>query len=113
MRAGKMRTAVTIEDEVEPATQTDSGHEPAEWEPIATAPDVWASIEAPTGLERVLAQQRAGETRATARIRYRADLDETMRLVDRVTGAIWAFDAPPLDPTGRQHELEIPVLRRG
>lgn len=106
-----MRTAVTIEDET--IVQSESGYEAPTWEPIATAPDVWASIEAPSGLERVLAQQKAGETRATARIRYRADLDETMRFVDRVTGAIWAFDAPPLDPTGRQHELEIPVLRRG
>lgn len=98
MRAGLLDQRVTLQSRSEAADAM--GQATITWVDIAT---VWAQVQALRGREFFAAAQVQAEHTLKVRIRYRADVNETCRLVWQgnhhdITGVI---------PVGRKEMLEI------
>jgi len=79
MRAGKLRNRITIQEK---STSRNEYHdEVVSWVDIGTDPQVWASIEPLQGREFYDARREGSEQPVRIRMRYRDDLDTTMRIV--------------------------------
>jgi SPP1 family predicted phage head-tail adaptor len=75
MYAGRLRHRVTIERR---GTAVDAIGQPVEtWSPYAT---VWADVRHQQGLEAIHAGAPTSVARASIRIRYREDIDHSMRV---------------------------------
>jgi SPP1 family predicted phage head-tail adaptor len=75
MRAGELDKKVTIQY---PAKTKNSFNEDVEtWTDLAT--NIWCSIEPVSGGERWLSQERVSEATFKMKMRYRANLNSTMR----------------------------------
>ena len=103
MRAGPLNRRVRIEQRAGTGTLTD----PKRWAPLAT---VWANVKMLTGKESLLADSDVGEATASIRIRYRTDLDNSMRAVllkfvdgKPVDEAIFNIQKPLPDYVGREY----------
>ena len=76
MRAGRLRSRVTIQQ------RTDSQNEVGELVPVwSTLAAVWADVLHNSGLETIKAGASASVVKASIRIRYRADVKPSMRVV--------------------------------
>lgn len=103
MRAGTLRRRVTIQEQV--STQDASGQPVDTWNPIATNPTVWASVEDLSGKEALRDGAFTAQITTTVTMRYRSDLKSGMRIVDGTRTLEIA--APPIDKDGRRRALEI------
>jgi len=75
MESGKLRHRIQLQYETEIPNAT--GELDRTWSSLA---DVWAAVEPLSGKELIDAQQVASAVTHRARIRYRADLNETCRV---------------------------------
>ena len=76
MKAGDLRHRITIQQLAE--GENDLGDIVQTWTAFAT---VWASVEPLTGREYLSAQQVSAETSGRIRMRYRAGVNPTMRVL--------------------------------
>jgi len=88
--AYKLRHRVTLQRFVK-TQDPNTGLITEEWSDVAT---VWASVEPLSGRDFIAARAQQSEISARVVIRYRADVDSTMRLVHR--GRIYSIEGPPL-----------------
>ena len=99
MKAGSLRHRVTIQRLT--ITQGTAGEVVESWSDVAT---VYAAVEPLSGREFWQAQQVAAESQIRVRIRYRAGLDTTMRVIhDDRTLEILSI----VDPEERHRELQL------
>lgn len=102
MDAGQLDQRVTLQSR---SVVTDAaGQDTITWVDVAT---VWAQCQALRGREFFAAAQVQQEQTVKVRIRYRADVVQTMRLV-------WqgrAYDITGVVPVGRKEMLEIMCLQ--
>jgi SPP1 family predicted phage head-tail adaptor len=103
MRAGPLNRRVRIDHRVGAGTLND----PTRWAPLAT---VWANVRLLTGKETLLADSDVGEANASIRVRFRTDLDNSMRVVllkfvdgQPVDEAIFNIQKPLPDYAGREY----------
>ncbi|MEI7298440.1 phage head closure protein [Paraburkholderia tropica] len=103
MRAGTLNRRVRIDQRSGSGTLND----PIGWAPLAT---VWANVKMLTGKETLLADSDVGEATASIRIRFRTDLDNSMRVVllkfvdgQPVDEAIFNIQKPLPDYAGREY----------
>jgi SPP1 family predicted phage head-tail adaptor len=76
MRAGTLRHRVTVE---QPVRGRDAAGQPlTDWKRVA---ELWADLLHKNGAETIRADQDASTVQASIRIRYRTDLDASMRVV--------------------------------
>lgn len=99
---GKQRLLLTLQEQT--LTSDGGGGFSASWADVAEQPQIHVEIEALSGGEKFINRQIA--FRATHRIsmRYRADIDATMRLTDGP--AIYGI-LSVLDPDGQQRSLSV------
>lgn len=100
MRIGKLDRRVLIERPVE--TQNEFGEPVKTWVTVAT---VWAEVTPLSGRELFAAQQIVPEASLRIRIRYRSDIDETMRITH--DGKVYGVQH--IAEIGRRDGLEILV----
>lgn len=77
---GRLRHRVTIERQV--TTVNEFGEQETGWVPAGS---VWASVEPLSAREFIRAQQMQSQVSARIVMRYRPDLDASMRLIHRGT----------------------------
>lgn len=106
VRAGLLRQRITVENN-EP-TVSSTGKRTENWVEFAV---LWADVRANTGSETFAAQQVTPLLSYNITVRYRSDLNETMRVI-LDTGAILDIQAI-LDPDGRKRMLNIICTERG
>jgi SPP1 family predicted phage head-tail adaptor len=95
MRAGKLNRLVTIQ---RPGPGRDEVGQPIdEWLNVAT---VWANIVHKSGIETIRADAPVSSVRASIRIRYRTDIDATMRVFHGAT--VYQVLAVMPDAAGRE-----------
>jgi len=80
MQAGKLNTRVTIERRT--VAEDPMGGGAVTWVLLAT---LWANFRNVSGSEAIRNDAPVGVTKASARIRYREDIDPTCRLIHRGT----------------------------
>ena len=76
MRAGRLSSRVTIQQRTD--TQTEVGEQVPTWSTLAA---VWADVIHNSGLETIKAGASASVVKASIRVRYRADVKPSMRVV--------------------------------
>ncbi len=76
MRAGRLRSRVTIQQRTD--TQNEIGELVPTWSTLSA---VWADVIHNSGLETIKAGASASVVKASIRIRYRADVKPSMRVV--------------------------------
>jgi SPP1 family predicted phage head-tail adaptor len=103
LAAGRFDQRVTFQESI-PTTNA-FGEEVPTWQDIATNPTVWARVEPLRGREFFAAGQMQASAEVRITVRWRADLNERMRLVWR--GVPHEIVAPPIDVAGRQVDLEF------
>ena len=103
MGAGTMRHRVQIQAKT--VAHDDHGAPVATWTPVAT---VWASLEATSTREWFAAQQVQSEVTQRIRIRYRTDIDATMRVVHK--GRV--YDIVGILPNNRQTQCVLMCKER-
>lgn len=104
MRTGPRRHLVVIQRRVN--TPDEAGQPVISWVDYAS---VWAEALPLRGRELLAAQQVQSEVTTMFRIRYRADLDDTMRVLwDNVP---YGIAAPPIDVEGRRIRTELMCAR--
>ena len=101
MQAGKLDRRITIQS---PTSTRDGAGQPVEaWALLAT---VWARVEHLRGKEPFQGQEFNAQRTSVFTIRYRTDLDETMRIIfDGDT-----YDILAIAEKGRREGLEITAL---
>ena len=96
MYAGQMRTLILIQ---RPFSAQDTAGEPiVGWQDVAR---VWANFRLLGGLETIKADALVSIVRASARIRWRTDLDASMRVL--VGADVYTVKAVLPDEAGRQY----------
>jgi len=96
MRAGQLRTRITIE---RPSPEQDGAGQPIEsWKPVVT---VWADLRTVSGLETIRAGAETAIVKASARIRWRPGLDSSMRVL--AGGSVFQITAVLPDLSRRQY----------
>lgn len=115
METGRFRDRIRFE--VRTLGEDSTGQETESWDPIATAPEVWARIEPLPGDEVFAAAGEVTTRPHQVRIRYRADAVgfdvRTHRLVDVRLGTVHDIQAPIVDVDGQRRELEILTVVHG
>lgn len=100
MRAGRLTERLVFEQQA--TSQNAIGENVGTWSTFAT---VWGEAEPLRGREFFASGQMHASAEVRFRIRYRADIDETMRIDWR--GKKYEIVAPPMNVGGRRVELEI------
>lgn len=86
------------------STQDETGQVVYTWANVAGG-NVWAQAEPLAGRELLAAQQTQSEITTRFRIRYRPDIDPTMRVL--WLGVPYDIASPPIDVNGRRAKLEL------
>jgi SPP1 family predicted phage head-tail adaptor len=98
---GKMDQQVTLQSRV--SNRLASGEDKYTWANLATNPTVWAEANPVRGQEFVAAAQVQADKPMAFRIRWRSDVDATMRVLWR--GEPYDIMAAPMDTRGAREEL--------
>lgn len=102
MKAGDLDQRITLQSRT--VVPDAYGQDTITWTLIAT---VWAQVQAVRGREFFAAAQVQQEQTVKMRIRYRADLDQTCRIVHDGKN----YDITGIVPVGRKDMLEIMCLQ--
>jgi SPP1 family predicted phage head-tail adaptor len=101
MKAGGLNRKISI---IEPGTPTNNAlNEPVYLWPEKAKP--WASVKGMGSKELYQAQKLFAETSVVFKVRYRTDIDATMRVVHE--SRTYEIVGTPIDPDGRRIELLI------
>lgn len=100
MRAGLLREEIVLQQRTD--TVDTFGQPVPAWADFATE---WAAAEPDRGREFFVAQQLEAAEPIRFRLRYRADVTATMRVLWR--GKIYDIKAPPVDYFARERELHL------
>lgn len=76
MKAGLLNTRITVQHKA--SVRDAFGADVFEWRPLA---QVWADVRHTSGTEGIRGDALLGEVRASVRIRWRADVDASMRIL--------------------------------
>ena len=106
MRAGRLSSRVTIVQRAD--LQNDIGELVPTWSTLST---VWADVIHKSGLETIKAGASASVVKASIRIRYRADVKPSMRVVNGAEVAVLA-DPAPADPAPVQAKQVVKKAAR-
>lgn len=98
MRAGSLDQRITLQQPV--LSRDDYGHETISWQPAAT---VWANVQALRGREYFAAAAVQKELTIKIKIRHRADIANTWRILHK--GATYNIEA--VIPLGRLEYQEL------
>jgi SPP1 family predicted phage head-tail adaptor len=101
MRAGNLRTLARIQRLVESGPDA-MGATTTQWTDVG---NVYIDAQPMSGRELLMNQKVTGQIMYGVVMRYRTDIDATMRLVFGRT--ILQIASPPMDPTGRRAELKL------
>jgi SPP1 family predicted phage head-tail adaptor len=101
LHAGPLDQRITLQRRV--ANVLPSGEDKYTWANLATTPEVWAEVNPKRGREFFAASQMQVEDPVAFRIRWRDDLDATMRVLWR--GRAHDIAAAPVDTRGAREEL--------
>lgn len=101
LNLGRLDQRITLQRRV--PNQRPSGENKYTWENLPTRPEEWAEANPMKGREYFAAMQMQVEDPVAFRIRYRADLDATMRILWR--GQAHDIAASPVDTRGLTEEL--------
>lgn len=96
MYAQQLRTPITLQAQA--STQSSTGQVVGGWDDVA---QIWADFRTQSGLETVKAGAESALTRASARIRWRADVTTAMRVL--MGGQAWRITAVLPDVNLRRH----------
>ena len=96
MRAGELNTRVTVQRKVK--TADTSGVTVWDWQDVM---QLWANVRHVSGLAKLKADQEISVVRASVRIRFRRDIDHTMRL-KLPNGAVYDIKALLPDEENRR-----------
>ena len=96
MRAGELNTRVAVQRKVKTADA--SGATVHGWQDVM---QLWADVRHVSGLSKLKADQEMSVVRASVRIRFRRDIDHTMRL-KLPDGAIYDIKAVLPDEAGHR-----------
>jgi SPP1 family predicted phage head-tail adaptor len=107
LAAGPMEHRLTFQRLV--SGQDAAGQPLKTWENLPTLPTVWGSAQPLRGKEFLAANQVQATAEVKFTIRYRTDLDASMRLLWR--GVVYELVAPPIDVNGRAESLELMCVR--
>lgn len=104
--AGKLDRLIRIEKRKDPPDRDDYGQVIEDWEQVAI---IYAHKRDAKGDEKFAAQQITGEVDTFWEMRYRADVDNAMRLVHLHDNSIHEIVAPPIEllKFGRRTIIEI------
>lgn len=97
MRAGELNTRVTVQRKVK--TADTSGATVWDWQDVW---QLWADVRHGSGLSKLKADQEISVVRASVRIRFRRDIDHTMRL-KLPNGAV--YDIKAVLPDEEKHRF--------
>lgn len=100
--SGKLRHKVALQRPIR-TQNPDTGSVSTTWETIA---NVWASVEPLSAREFIAAQAVQSEISARITIRYRPDVDATMRILHR--GRIYNIQGVLSDPRSGLEYLTLP-----
>ena len=96
MRAGQLRTPIVLQQRT--SGQDGAGQPVDAWTDLVT---LWADVRTVGGLEAIKADAVAATTKASARIRWRADVYAAMRVL--IDGQPWQITAVLPDINHRRH----------
>lgn len=100
MEAGQLRERVTLQ---EPTVVVDSFGQPVKtWVTLAT---LWAAVIPVSGRELIASEAEHAEITVRVIIRYRGEIDATMRFLHR--GMVYEIKAPPINKDMRNREIEV------
>ena len=94
MRAGSLNTRVTVES----FTPGDGWSNPGGWQTYTTT---WANVRHLSGSESIRSDRPVSEVRASIRVRFRQDLNASMRVL--VGGKTYSVEAVMPDLLGKEH----------
>ena len=106
MQAGKLRHRITLQRNV-PRQDPHSGEMVSQWHDVDS---VWAEVVPLSAREFVAARAVQSEVVARITIRYRADVDSTMRVIHR--GEIYAIDGVLADACSNIKYVTL-IVRKG
>lgn len=106
-RASELRHRVTIQQKY---VERDENNYPLPeiWIDYAK---IWAKVTALSAKDLLAAQANQAQTVARMKIRYREDIDTTMRVIHK--NRIYAIDGPPLDDPNSSYEYVTFLLSNG
>jgi SPP1 family predicted phage head-tail adaptor len=103
MQAGRLNSRVTIQA---PSTDVDEIGQPVLWVDFA---EVWADIKLKSGMETIKAESVTSTVKASMRIRYRTDINASMRVLHN--GGIYSILAVMPDVAGHDFlDLAVQVV---
>lgn len=106
-RASELRHRVTIQQKL---IERDENNYPRP-EVWIDHVKLWAKVTPLSAKDLLAAQAGQGKTVARMKIRYREDIDTTMRVIHK--GRIYAIDGPPLDDPNNSYEYVTLLLSNG
>jgi SPP1 family predicted phage head-tail adaptor len=106
-RASELRHRVTIQQKL---IERDENNYPLP-EVWIDHVKLWAKVTPLSAKDLLAAQAGQGKTVARMKIRYREDIDTTMRVIHK--GRIYAIDSPPLDDPNSSYEYVTLLLSNG
>lgn len=102
--AGQLDQRITLQRRV--SNVDGAGQDVYTWTPLA---EVWARAQPLRGKEYFAASQTQATVDVRFVIRWRDDIDETMRVLWR--GEPHAIVSPPIDPEGHRESLELMCVK--
>lgn len=108
MGAKKYRHRITIRNAPTDASRNSFGERTGTGTTVAT---VWAERRARTAREYLEGKRESAALQVDYIIRYRTDIDETMKVVD-ADGQVYDISGPPLDRDGTMKELLLNCTAR-
>ena len=106
--ASELRHRVKIEKFVSDQHDDDGYEMPDQW--VAQA-ELWAKVTHLSGKDLIAAQASQSKVIARLKIRYREDIDTTMRVIYK--GKAYAIDSQALEDTGSGNEYVTFLLSQG
>lgn len=101
--AGQLDQIITLQQRV--PSVDGAGQDNYTFANLASVPEEWANAQPLRGGEYFAASQMQATVDVKFTIRYRSDLDSTMRVLWR--GEPYDIVSPPIDPHGRREWLEL------
>ncbi|WP_267581483.1 phage head closure protein [Acinetobacter pittii] len=108
MKAGELRHRVIIQKHQLNGRDENGNFLPGRWVDYKT---LWSKVTHVSGKDLIASQANNSQIVARLKIRYRTDIDTTMRVIHK--GIVYAIDSPALDDSGKGNEYCTFMLSGG